>query len=145
MKKLLALVLILCMAVPLFAVAHAEENVYRFDKPLTLKVSVFDRGTPGNSPADNNYYTKWIQENFGDPRNITIEWVVIPRSEEESKLATLITSADTAPDVCFTYNGAIVSNYVSQGGVREISDLIDQYGPTLKEFLGQEVVGRWRL
>ena len=46
MKKLLALVLILCMAVPLFAVAHAEENVYRFDKPLTLKVSVFDRGTP---------------------------------------------------------------------------------------------------
>ena len=140
MKKLLALFLIACMLVPMLAVAHAEGDVYRFDKPLTLKVSVFDRGTPGNSPADNNYYTKWIQENFGDPRNITIEWVVIPRSEEEPKLATLITSADTAPDLCFTYNGSIVSNYVAQGGVREISDLIDQYGPNLKEFLGQEVL-----
>jgi len=144
MKKLLALLLVLCMVVPMFAIAHAEENVYRFEKPLTLKVSVFDRGTPGNSPADNNYYTKWIQENFGDPRNITIEWVVIPRSEEESKLATLITSADTAPDICFTYNGAIVSNYVAQGGVREISDLIDEYGPTLKEFLGEEVLNAGR-
>ena len=39
MKKLLALVLILCMAVPLFAVAHAEENVYRFDKPLTREAA----------------------------------------------------------------------------------------------------------
>ncbi|MBQ6562886.1 MAG: extracellular solute-binding protein [Clostridia bacterium] len=144
MKKLLALVLVLCMVVSLLAVAHAESAVYRFEKPLTLKVSVFDRGTPGNSPANDNYYTRWIQENFGDPRNITIEWVVIPRSEEEAKLATLITSSDTAPDICFTYNSSIVSNYVQQGGVREITDLVDAYGPTLKTFLGEEVLNAGR-
>lgn len=146
MKKLLAMALAMCLLMSLLVVAHAEAGgeVFRFDEPLTLKVSVFDRGTPGNSPADDNYYTHWIQENFGDPRNIKIEWVVIPRSEEESKLATLITSADTAPDLCFTYNGAIVSNYVAQGGVREISDLVDEYGPTLKEFLGEEVLDAGR-
>ena len=142
MKKLLARVMVLCLALSMLSLTAGAETaeVFRFDQPLTLKVSVFDRGTPGNSPADNNYYTRWIQENFGDPRNIKIEWVVIPRSDEESKLATLITSADSAPDVCFTYNGSIVSNYVSQGGVREISDLVEQYGPTLKAFLGQEVL-----
>ena len=145
MKKLLSLALALCLVLSLVSFASAEESsVYRFDKPLTLKVSVFDRGTPGNSPANDNYYTRWIQENFGDPRNIQIEWVVIPRSEEESKLATLITSADTAPDVCFTYNGAIVSNYVAQGGVREISDLVEAYGPTMKAFLGEEVLDAGR-
>jgi len=140
MKKLLALLLVLCMVVPMFAIAHAEENVYRFEKPLTLKVSVFDRGTPGNSPADNNDYTKGLQENFGDPRNIKIEWVVIPRSEEESKLATLMMDEASCPDICFTYNESIVTDYVNQGGVREVSDLIDQYGHTLKSFLGDEVL-----
>lgn len=146
MKRLLALVLSLCLLMSLVTItsASAEEEVYRFEKPLTLKVSVFDRGTPGNTPANDNYYTKWIQENFGDPRNITIEWSVIPRSEEESKLATLITSADTAPDICFTYNGSIVANYVSQDGVRELTDLIDQYGPNLKAFLGEEVLNAGR-
>ena len=146
MKKFVSMLLCLAMLATLVIAAQAEadEEVFRFDEPLTLKVSVFDRGTPGNSPADDNYYTRWIQENFGDPRNIKIEWVVIPRSEEESKLATLITSADTAPDVCFTYNGSIVSNSVAQGGVREISDLVDEYGPTLKEFLGEEVLDAGR-
>ena len=61
MKKLLALALVLCMVMSLVTIVHAEESVHRFEKPLTLKVSVFDRGTPGNSPADNNYYTKWIR------------------------------------------------------------------------------------
>ena len=56
MKKLLSLALALCLVLSLVSFASAEESsVYRFDKPLTLKVSVFDRGTPGNSPANDNY------------------------------------------------------------------------------------------
>lgn len=91
MKKILSLVLALAMLLSMVLTATAEEaEVYRFDKPITLKVSVFDRGNAGGTAPDDNYYTKWIQENFGDPRNITIEWVVIPRSEEEAKLNQLL-------------------------------------------------------
>ena len=41
-------------------------------KPCRIKVEVFDRGTPGQTPVDNNYWTKWIQENFGNPNNIKV-------------------------------------------------------------------------
>jgi putative aldouronate transport system substrate-binding protein len=30
-----------------------------------LTVEVFDRGKPGQPPLNNNYWTKWINENFG--------------------------------------------------------------------------------
>ena len=75
MKKLLSLVLALTLCLSLASFAQAESSdVYRYDENITLKVSVFDRGVTGNTPADDNAYTDWIQENFGDPRNITIEW-----------------------------------------------------------------------
>lgn len=140
MKKLLSLVLALTLCLSLASFAQAESSdVYRYDENITLKVSVFDRGVTGNTPADDNAYTDWIQENFGDPRNITIEWVVIPRSEEESKLNILMASGEAA-DISFTYNEALVTNFVSQGGLVELGDMIDQYGSNLKSFLGETVL-----
>ena len=88
MKKILSLVLALAMLLSIAAIPATAETteVFRYDQPITLKVSVFDRGNTGGTAPDNNHWTQWIQENFGDPRNIKIEWVVIPRSEEESTL-----------------------------------------------------------
>lgn len=141
MKKLLTLALTLAMLLTMVSIpAGAESNdVYRYPEPITLKVSVFDRGVTGGSPVDNNAWTRWIQENFGDPRNINIEWVVIPRSEEEAKLNILMASGEAA-DISFTYNEALVTNFVAQGGLVELSDMIDQYGPHLKSFLGENVL-----
>ena len=145
MKRFLSLVLAMALLLSIAAVpAHAETaEVFRYDEPVTLKVSVFERPNGTTDPA-NNYWTKWIQENFGDPRNIKIEWTVIPRSEEEPKLATLIMDEENCPDICFTYNESIVTDYVNKGGLIELSSLIDQYGPTLKEFLGEEVLDAGR-
>ena len=93
MKKVCSLILALALLLTMVSIVPATAEtaeVFRYDEPITLKVSVFDRGNTGGTAPDNNYWTKWIQEKFGDPRNINIEWVVIPRSEEESKLATLM-------------------------------------------------------
>ena len=143
MKKALSLMLALAMLLSMTLTANAESEVYRFEQPVTLKVSVFDRGNAGGTAPDNNYYTKWIQENFGDPRNITIEWTVIPRSEEEAKLNTLL-AGGTAPDLCFTYNGSLVGNYVAQGGLMELSELLEKYGPNIKSFLGKNIIDAGR-
>lgn len=139
MKKILSLVLALAMVMSFMLTANAESEVYRFEEPVTLRVSVFDRGNAGGTAPDDNYWTKWIQENFGDPRNITIEWVVIPRSEEVAKLNILMASGE-APDICFTYDGGVVSNYVAQEGLMELTDLLDQYGPHIKALLGENVI-----
>ena len=47
MKKLLSLVLAIAMLLTLAPLVLAEEEaaeVFRYDEPVTLKVSVFDRG-----------------------------------------------------------------------------------------------------
>ena len=54
MKKLLTLALTLAMLLTIVSIpAGAESNdVYRYPEPITLKVSVFDRGVTGGSPAE---------------------------------------------------------------------------------------------
>lgn len=138
MRKLLALAtatLLLLSALP----ALAAQDVFTYDKPVTLKVSVFDRGVTGQTPVDNNYWTDWIQKNFGDPRNIQMQWVVIPRSEEVAKLNTLMASGEAA-DICITYSEPVITNFVQQGGLVELTDLIDKHGPNLKKYLGEELL-----
>ena len=34
-------------------------------KSTTLTVELFDRAKPGQAPLDNNYWTRYIDENFG--------------------------------------------------------------------------------
>lgn len=142
MKKHLSLFLSLLICLSLLAIpslAESKPEVFRYDEPVTLKVSVFDRGLTGGTPVDNNYWTAWIQKEFGDPRNIKMEWSVIPRSEEVDKLNTLMASGD-AGDICFTYTEAIITNFVQQGGLVELSDLIEKHGPHIKELLGEELL-----
>ncbi|WP_028552195.1 extracellular solute-binding protein [Paenibacillus sp. UNC451MF] len=110
-------------------------------EPVTLKVEMFDRGNApaGAGPVDNNFWTQWIQKNFGDPNNIKLQFVPVPRNQEVDKLNVLMASGD-APDLVFTYDPTTINNYVKGGGLTDLSKLIDENGPNLKKFLGQEVL-----
>jgi ABC-type sugar transport system, periplasmic component len=109
--------------------------------PVTLRVEVFDRGNApaGAGPVTDNYWTQWIQKNFGDPNNIKMEFVPVPRNQEVDKLNVLMATGD-APDIVFTYDMNTIYNYVKDGGLTDVGALIDQYGPNLKKFLGDEVL-----
>lgn len=108
---------------------------------VTLKIEIFDRGNtpPGGEPPDNNNWTRYIQQNFGDPNHIKVEFVTVPRSEEVSKLNILM-AADEAPDLVFTYDRNAVYNYVSSGGLTDLNQALGEYAPDLKKFLGDEVL-----
>ncbi|GBF72319.1 ABC transporter substrate-binding protein [Paenibacillus sp. 598K] len=105
--------------------------------PITLKVELFDRNnTPdGAPPITDNFMTQYVQENFGDPNNITVEFVTLPRSEEVQKLNVLMAS-NSAPDIVFTYDKATVQNYVKSGGLTDLGPIIDEHGDQLKKVLG---------
>nr|WP_102716187.1 extracellular solute-binding protein [Paenibacillus castaneae] len=109
--------------------------------PVTLKIELFDRNnTPaGGDPITNNFFTKYVQENFGDPNNIKIEWVTVPRSEEVDKLNVLM-AANQAPDLVFTYDTSTVERYVRDGGLTELGPYIDQFGENLKKVLNEDVL-----
>ncbi|NOU79108.1 extracellular solute-binding protein [Paenibacillus sp. LMG 31459] len=108
---------------------------------VTLKVEIFDRG---NSPAPytitNNYLSQLIQTNFGDPNNIDVEFVPVQRSEEVTKLNVLMASNTDVPDIVFTYDSSVFYRYAQQGGLTDVGALIDEYGPNLKKFIGEDTL-----
>ncbi|HBM80468.1 MAG TPA: ABC transporter substrate-binding protein [Clostridiaceae bacterium] len=105
----------------------------------TLSVEVFDRGKPGQPDLNNNFWTKYINDNFGKQFNATVNFVAVPRAQEIDKLNVLM-AANQAPDIAFTYNQGIVYNYVQQGGLAELDSDLKQYGSTLTKYLGDDVL-----
>ncbi|BCG60913.1 extracellular solute-binding protein [Paenibacillus sp. URB8-2] len=108
---------------------------------VKLKVEVFDRGnSPSGMTISDNYMTNYVQENFGTPNNIEIEYVPVPRSEETQKLNVMMASANDVPDIVFTYDSGTFYRYATQGGLTDVTELLDQYGSNLKKYLGEDAL-----
>ena len=134
MKKILALVCTLCLlltALPLTALAADDDWV-------TLNVEMYDRSIAGFNVED-CWQLHYIQENFGDPNHIKINWIPVSRWEEGTILSTRL-AGGTAPDICMTYGTDLVQQYIDMGGILPLDDLLAEYGQELKAFLGDEVL-----
>ena len=107
--------------------------------PTQLSVEVFDRAVQGGSDPTDNYWTDWIKEQMLDRYNIEVSFVSVPRSEEVPQLNVMMAGGN-APDIIFTYTQSAVYNYYKQGGVADLTDLVEQYGPNIKSYLGDEVL-----
>ena len=91
MKKFLALVCTLCLlltALPLTALAADDDWV-------TLNVEMYDRSIAGFNVED-CWQLHYIQENFGNPNHIKINWIPVSRWEEGTILSTRL-AGGTAP------------------------------------------------
>lgn len=108
-------------------------------EPVTLTVEVFDRATTGQTPVDNNYWTQWIQKEFGDPNNVTMQFVVCPRTKELDTLNAWM-AGGTAPDISLTYNIDAVYNFFSQGGLTDLTASLETYGQNLQTYLGEDTL-----
>ena len=60
-----------------------------FPDTVTIQIPVYDRAFEGWNVTD-NYYTRWIQSEFGDKYNIKVEYVAIGRSTEVQDYMQLI-------------------------------------------------------
>lgn len=115
-------------------------------KRVTLKVEVFDRGNaPAPQTITNNFLSKLVQEKFGDPNNIDVQFVPVQRSEEVTKLNVLMASSTDVPDIVFVYDSSVFYRYAKQGGLTDVGALLDQYGPNLKKFLGEDTLSYGKL
>jgi putative aldouronate transport system substrate-binding protein len=117
----------------------AEPDKPTDTKPALTKITVevFDRGTDGGkTDPTNNYWTDWIKAKVLEDENIQVEFVAVSRYEETDKLNNLMASG-TAPDVCYTYSGDLVSFYRDQGGLTELTPYLDLLGD-LDVLLGED-------
>jgi len=104
-----------------------------FENRVTLNIPVYQRATPnGAADAGDNYWTAWIQKEFGDKYNVEVnfkDWV-IPRGEENSMYAQWA-SVQKLPTVCFEYDYPDLTLYQSEGYLQEYDiDWFKQIAPT---------------
>lgn len=87
-----------------------------FAENVTLQIPVYDRGDSGNgcSDVENNYWTNWVQENFGDKYNITVEYVGITRSAVMNDYA-MLAAADDLPTICAEYDYDKLATWQADG------------------------------
>lgn len=99
-----------------------------FDNQVTIKIPVYDRAFEGWD-VTNNYYTQWIQKEFGDKYNVKVQYVAIGRNTEVADYMQMI-AAGTAPDIIFHYDMPQAVNYYSEGAIQDL-DLkeIENYAP----------------
>lgn len=100
-----------------------------FPETVTIQIPVYDRAFEGWDVTD-NYYTQWVQSEFGDKYNVNVEYVAIGRSTEVSDYMQLI-AAGNAPDIIFHYDMPQAVNYYSEGAMQALDlDEIAYYAPT---------------
>lgn len=85
-----------------------------FDENVTLKVPVYDRGAEGIDPVTDNGYTRFVQENFGDKYNITVEFVPITRNDVLTDYA-LLAASDDLPTILMEYDYPKVAQWANDG------------------------------
>ncbi len=96
--------------------AAGMEGWEPFAEQVTLQIPVYDRGSSGNGASDveNNFWTKWVQENFGDKYNIALEYVGITRSDVMTDYAMLAAGQDL-PTICMEYDYDKLATWQADG------------------------------
>ncbi len=114
--------------------AKVTVTVLKKGKTVELKVEVFDRGAQGQPDLNNNNWTRFVNDNFGKKYNVKVTYVPVIRSQEIDKMNILM-AAGTAPDICLTYDQSTVLKYVKSNGLKQLDDLLKDYGSNLSNYL----------
>ena len=96
-----------------------------FAENVTLQVPVYDRGVEGVPDVVDNYWTQWIQENFGDQWNITVEFVPITRNDVMTDYA-LLASSGTLPTMLTEFDFPKLAQWAQNGGAEPAGLYRDQ-------------------
>ena len=138
MKKFLLVLVTLMMTSTLVFAGGGRQPAAGSDATPTVYVEVFDRGTDGgrSDPTKNNY-TDWIQQKILKDENIRVEFIAIPRSDEVPALNNMM-AAGNPPDICLTYDLALIANYRDLGGLFDMGPTINKNMPDLDKFLGED-------
>lgn len=133
MKRTLSFLLVAVMLLSCVSLTAFAESDW-----ATLRIETYDRSVAGFNVAD-CMQLHYAQEKFGDPNKIKLEFVPVSRWDEGEILTTQM-AGGTAPDICLTYNGDLVNQYIDMGGILAVDNLLNEYGPNLKAFLGDELL-----
>ncbi|WYP26806.1 extracellular solute-binding protein [Alkalihalobacillus sp. FSL W8-0930] len=113
---------------------NLPDDEMKFTDTVELSIPVYDRAFEGWNVSD-NFYTRWIQEEFGDEHNISVNFVPIARASEVTDFQQLL-AAGNAPDVIFHYDMPQALAYYDSDVLQPLdTDELAKYAPTYWENL----------
>jgi putative aldouronate transport system substrate-binding protein len=118
------------------AVVPGIDGFKSFSKKVHITVPVYDRSKEGYPAVDDNYWTQWIQAEFGDKYNIDVEYVAIPRNDVMTKYSMLI-AADDTPTIMMEYDYPKVAQWANDGAMREIN--LNDFSQVAADYYGAMV------
>ncbi|MCR2045790.1 extracellular solute-binding protein [Acetatifactor muris] len=108
---------------------------------VTITVEIFDRSNaPEGSTVTDNKWTEYINQEMNKV-GINVEFVAVPRSEEVTKLQTMMATG-TSPDLTFIYNIEVAKSYFEEGGTYNLSEYVDgaDQARNLKAYVTEDVL-----
>lgn len=108
---------------------------------VTITVELFDRSNaPEGSTVTDNKWTQYINQEMNKV-GINVEFVAVPRSEEVTKMQTMMATG-TSPDITFIYNIEAAKSYFEDGGTYGLSEYIDgeDQARNLKAYITEDVL-----
>jgi putative aldouronate transport system substrate-binding protein len=109
-----------------------------FPTKVNLDIPVYERAFEGWNVTD-NYYTRWIQKEFGDKYNINVKFVPITRNNEVTDYEQLL-AAHKAPEIIFHYDMPQALAYYGEDVMQPLDlDEIAHYAPTYWKNMGETI------
>ena len=141
MKRIVSLFLALVLTLSVFSFATAEEATGMaawkpFEDRVTITVPVYDRSKAGYPAVDDNYWTQWIQKEFGDKWNIEVDYVAIPRGDVMTKYSMLIAAKQT-PTIMMEYDYPKVAQWATDGAMQVID--LEKFAAVAPTYYGKMV------
>ena len=140
MKRIVSLLLVLALMLSLAPMAMAEATGMAawtpFAETVRITVPVYDRSKVGYPAVDDNYWTQYIQKEFGDKWNIDVDYVAIPRSDVMTKYNLLITGKET-PTIMMEYDYPKVAQWANDGAMQTID--LEKFAAVAPTYYGKMV------
>ncbi|KUP22788.1 ABC transporter substrate-binding protein [Paenibacillus sp. DMB5] len=109
-----------------------------FKEKVTLDIPVYERAFEGWNVTD-NYYTRWVQKEFGDKYNIDVNYIPITRKSEVIDFEQLLAS-HKAPDIIFHYDMPQALTYYGEDVMQPLDwSEIENYAPTYWANMGETI------
>ncbi|MCL2570890.1 MAG: hypothetical protein FWE11_00665 [Defluviitaleaceae bacterium] len=113
---------------------NLDENL-RFNDPVTIRPMLWDRSSDRVPEFAEGYWAQWVSSNILEDHNIVLDWVQVPRWDQEPFLSTLLGAGD-APDVSFTFGFGMVETFAQMDGIMDLAPLLREYNDWLPNMYG---------
>ena len=111
--------------------------------PEEINVMVWDRGnnkfSDANMTVADNALTRYIQEQVLASKNVKVTYVASPRSGSDDKVNAMMAGGN-APDLILTYSRDVFGNFATQGGLTDLTSLLQSDGQNILKYIGKETL-----